>query len=208
MYLRSHAQKYIPGVYLHVCKLYTRVNLVHANWTLHVFILLAHLSQRLIGKLIGYPWSVVRYRPFIHPFAISNVFFSETAWPIKAKFYVEPPWEGKLAAKVYIDWIILLMKEIWPQGVVCPCPGAIYMYISIIFKHVSETTWPINAKFHVDPFWEGRTKVYINGPGHMPRWLPCPYMVNPLKSSSPELEVLWSWNLACSIGVSSSTKFI
>ena len=34
MYLRSHAQKYIPGVYLHVCKLYTRVNLAHSNWTL------------------------------------------------------------------------------------------------------------------------------------------------------------------------------
>ena len=34
MYLRSHAQKYIPGVYLHVCKLYTCVNLAHANWTL------------------------------------------------------------------------------------------------------------------------------------------------------------------------------
>ena len=26
------------------------------------------------------------------PFTFSNV-FSETAWPIKAKFYVEPPWE-------------------------------------------------------------------------------------------------------------------
>ena len=25
---------------------------------------------------------------------ISNFFFSETAWPIKAKFYVEPPWVG------------------------------------------------------------------------------------------------------------------
>ena len=25
---------------------------------------------------------------------ISNIFFSKTAWPIKAKFYVEPPWEG------------------------------------------------------------------------------------------------------------------
>ena len=31
VYLRSHAQKYIPGVYLHVCKLYTRVNLAHAD---------------------------------------------------------------------------------------------------------------------------------------------------------------------------------
>ena len=34
------------------------------------------------------------------PSAISNVFFSETAWPIKAKFYVEPPLEG--GTKVYI----------------------------------------------------------------------------------------------------------
>ena len=35
------------------------------------------------------------------PFTFSNVFFSETAWPIKAKFYVEPPWEGE--TKVYIN---------------------------------------------------------------------------------------------------------
>ena len=31
----------------------------------------------------------------------SNVFSSETAWLIKAKFYVEPPWEGGM--KVYIN---------------------------------------------------------------------------------------------------------
>ena len=30
----------------------------------------------------------------VRPFTFSNVFFSETAWPIKAKFYVETPWEG------------------------------------------------------------------------------------------------------------------
>ena len=52
------------------------------------------------GELIVYPWirrpsgrrrpsSVVR-----RPFTFSNIFSSETAWPIKAKFYVEPPWEG------------------------------------------------------------------------------------------------------------------
>ena len=62
---------------------------------------LAHLSQRLIGELIVYPCSGVRRccrrrRP---PFL--NVFSSETAWPIKAKFYVEPPWEG--GTKVYIN---------------------------------------------------------------------------------------------------------
>ena len=58
---------------------------------------LAYLSQRLIGELIGYPWSGVRRRPS----TISNVFSSETAWPIKAKFYVEPRWEGGM--KVYMN---------------------------------------------------------------------------------------------------------
>ena len=65
---------------------------------------LAHLSQRLIGELKGYPWPGVR-RPLsvvvVRPFTISNVFSSETAWPIKAKFYVEPLWEG--GTKVYIN---------------------------------------------------------------------------------------------------------
>ena len=57
---------------------------------------LAHLSQRLIGELIGYPWFGVR-----RPSTISNVFSSETAWPIKAKFYMEPPWE--VGTKVNIN---------------------------------------------------------------------------------------------------------
>ena len=44
-----------------------------------------------------HPASVVVRRPF----TFSNIFSSETAWPIKAKFYVEPPWEG--GTKVYIN---------------------------------------------------------------------------------------------------------
>ena len=58
---------------------------------------LAHLSRRLTGELIGYPWirrPSVRPSVVIRPFTFSNIFSSETAWPIKAKFYVEPPWEG------------------------------------------------------------------------------------------------------------------
>ena len=31
----------------------------------------------------------------------------------------------------------------------------------------SDTAWPMKAKFHVEPVWEGGTKVYISGPGHM-----------------------------------------
>ena len=67
---------------------------------------LAHLSQRLIYELIVYPCSGVR--PSVCPSVrrrrtssssssssstISKI-FSETACPIKAKFYVEPPWVG------------------------------------------------------------------------------------------------------------------
>ena len=54
----------------------------------HFLRFLAHLSQRLIGELIRYPWSGVR-----RPSTISNVFSSETTWPIKVKFHVEPPKE-------------------------------------------------------------------------------------------------------------------
>ena len=41
--------------------------------------------------MVRRPSVVVRRRPLL---TISNFFFSETAWPIKAKFYVEPPWVG------------------------------------------------------------------------------------------------------------------
>ena len=30
-----------------------------------------------------------------------------------------------------------------------------------------ETVRSIEAKFHVDPPWDGRTKIYSNGPDHM-----------------------------------------
>ena len=60
---------------------------------------LAHLSRRLTGELIGYPW--IRRPSVRRPSTFSNIFSSETAWPIKAKFYVEPPWEG--GTKVYIN---------------------------------------------------------------------------------------------------------
>ena len=46
--------------------------------------------------MVRRPLSVV-----VRPSTISNVFSSETAWPIKAKFYVEPPWEG--GTKFYIN---------------------------------------------------------------------------------------------------------
>ena len=67
-----------------------------------------------------------------------------------------------------MDRRLMLMENLSPWGVVCPCPEAIYMYMTIIFKHIfSETVRPIKAKLHVEHPWEGGIKVYINGQGHM-----------------------------------------
>ena len=46
----------------------------------------------------------------------------------------------------------------------------------------SETAWPIKAKFYVEPHWEGRTKVYINGPGHMTKMAATPIYGKPFKN--------------------------
>ena len=54
------------------------------------------------GELIVYPCSGVRCRRRCRRRQqCLNIFSSETALPIKAKFYVEPPWEGGM--KVYIN---------------------------------------------------------------------------------------------------------
>ena len=59
------------------------------------------------------------------------------------------------------------MKKIIHQEVVCPCPGAKYMYMTIFSKIFSETALPVKAKFSVEPPWEMRKKVNTNGTGHM-----------------------------------------
>ena len=48
----------------------------------------------------------------------------------------------------------------------------------------SETTWPIKAKFYVEPPWEEETKVCINGPGHMTKMAAMPIYGKNLKKSS------------------------
>ena len=99
---------------------------------------------------------------------------------------------GKLAAKDYIDCMILLMKKIDPRGLSALVSG-LYTCTEPLLSNIffSETAWPINTKFHVEPFWEGRTKVYINGPGHMTKMASMPiYGKNLSKSSSPEPDVL------------------
>ena len=47
----------------------------------------------------------------------------------------------------------------------------------------------------MEPLWEGRKKVYINGPGHMTKMVILPiYGKNLQKSSPTELKVLRSWS--------------
>ena len=62
------------------------------------------------------------------------------------------------------------------------------MCVVHIFKHLlPETTGPIDAKFHMEPPWDGGTNVCSNGPGHMTKMATMPiYGKNIKKSSSPE----------------------
>ena len=74
------------------------------------------------------------------------------------------------------------------SGVRCRCRRVRRQCLNIFS---SETAWPIKAKLYVELSWEGGTKVYINGPGHITKMAAMPiYSKNILKSSSPEPEVL------------------
>ena len=63
----------------------------------------------------------------------------------------------------------IVIREVDIAGVACTC---IWPPFSNIFP--TETAWPIKAKFYVEPPWEGATKVYINGPGHMTKMAAMP----------------------------------
>ena len=73
----------------------------------------------------------------------------------------------------------------------------------------SETGRPIEAKFHMKPPWDGRTKFCSNGLGRMTNMAAMLiYGKNFKKSSSLEPKGRWPWKLVCSIGYSSTTKFV
>ena len=42
----------------------------------------------------------------------------------------------KVARNEQMDRKFMFMKLFWAQGVICICPGAIYIYMTIIFKHL------------------------------------------------------------------------
>ena len=41
------------------------------------------------------------------------------------------------------------------------------MCVLSTFSNISETTWPIEAKYHMEPPWDGGQKVCANGPGRI-----------------------------------------
>ena len=67
-------------------------------------IFFVHLSQRLRLRRCRRRCRRCCRRP---PF--SNVFSSETAWPIVAKFYVEPPWERGTNVNINGPWVDLAL---------------------------------------------------------------------------------------------------
>ena len=52
-----------------------------------------------------------------------------------------------------------------------------------IFKHCEAEYWPYRLwSFHVEPQWNGGTKIHSDGPGHMTKMAIMPiYSYNPLK---------------------------
>ena len=58
-----------------------------------------------------------------------------------------------------------------------------YSYVCQHFSNIfsSETTGPIKAKFHVEPPWDGGTKLCSNGQGNMTKMAAMLYMIKILK---------------------------
>ena len=67
----------------------------------------------------------------------------------------------------------MILKIIAPQGLICPQPGTIHVYLTMIF-FFSETTWPIKAKFYVKHLYDGGINVYINSSGHITKMAAMP----------------------------------
>ena len=161
-------------------------------------------------------------RPTVVVRTISNIFSSETAWPIKAKFYVEPPWEG--GTKVCINGPGHMTKmaamPIYGKNLkkssetieACDLKVGRYRQLIDFFKVYGYwrsrsflDLWPRSCTYKnsnqvfsetTGPFW-------TNDPGHMTKMAAMPIYGKNLQKSSPEQASRFSWNLVRSIGVAS-----
>ena len=96
----------------------------------------------------------------------------------------------------------------WNYGIGRPL-SSVCMLTAFLNIFSSETTGPVEVKFHVEPPMDGRKKIYSNGLGHMTKMaVMSTYGKNIKKFSFPEPKGLRPRNLVCSIGCSSTTKFV
>ena len=65
-------------------------------------------------------------------------------------------------------------------------PSSVTRSSSVVVIFFSETTGLIAVKFHVEPPWDGGTKVCSRDPDHMTKMAAMPIYGNTLKKSSPE----------------------
>ena len=77
---------------------------------------------------------------------------------------------------------ILAHLSLWLSG-----ERASVFYLSVVcqqFSNVSasEVTGPIEVKFHMGLPMDVGTKICSWGPGHWPKWPPCPYLVKTLQN--------------------------
>ena len=79
----------------------------------------------------------------------SNIFFSETAWPIKAKFHVEPPWD--VGKKVYINGSGHMTKM-----------AAMLIMLKAFKKFSYRSNSPLIMKVGMEQYVLKLYKVYIN----------------------------------------------
>ena len=119
-------------------------------------------------------------RPSVRPSSIiSKIFFSETAVPIKLKFYVEPPW---VVALKYCSRYLGHMTKMasmpiygkslqksspepasrFPRNLVC---SILHVGLQPIIVCSNEITGPMKVKFYVEPPCEGGTKVCTQNVG-------------------------------------------
>ena len=75
----------------------------------------------------------------------------------------------------------MILKKVGPQGLMCPHPAAIYMYISIIFKPLLLWNRLANqSQILREASIEWGINVYINNLGHMTKMAAMPiYGKNP-----------------------------
>ena len=98
---------------------------------------LSRIGSPMILKLGMYHRGLKRYKVYVNndPCLTLTYLMARSNW-VTYTFEWEKLLKSNLMEENLQQRIILLMKNTDLNGVVCPYPEAIYMYITIIFKHL------------------------------------------------------------------------